>query len=56
VREYWVVDPLDKSVEVYTGKGGSFTLVQQAEKEGMIRSGVLEGFAVEVQEIFVDIP
>jgi len=55
VKEYWIVDPLEKSVEVYTGKDGNFTLMQRAEKEGVISSEVVKGFAVEIKDIFIEI-
>jgi len=55
VKEYWTVDPLEKSVEVYTGKDGNFNLMQRAEKEGVISSEVVKGFAVEIKDIFIEI-
>lgn len=55
VKEYWIVDPLEKSVEVYTGIDGKFTLGQRVEKEGVISSEVVRGFAVEIKDIFIEI-
>lgn len=55
VKEYWIVDPLEKSIEVYEGKEGKFEPIQKAEKEGKISSAVLEEFEVEIKEIFADI-
>ncbi|MCL6448985.1 MAG: Uma2 family endonuclease [Armatimonadetes bacterium] len=52
VKEYWVVDPEDQSIEVHVGREGKFVLNQRAEGEGRVKSLVLEGLAVEVTEIF----
>jgi Uma2 family endonuclease len=43
VREYWIVDPFSKRVEVYRlGDGEKFTRI--AESEGRMTSTVLDGF------------
>lgn len=55
VKEYWLVDPEDKSIEVYTGEEGKFILNQRIEEEGKANSRLLEGFAVEAKEIFAQI-
>jgi Uma2 family endonuclease len=55
VKEYWVVDPMEKSVEIYKNNDGTFELVQKAEGEGKIKSLILPGFEMELRHIFVDI-
>ena len=55
VREYWVADPEDKSIEVYKGQEEKFTLNQRIEEEGQIKSLVLDGLEVEVRDVFVQI-
>ena len=52
VREYWIVDPEEQSVEVYTLQEGKFMIGQKVEKQGHIHSTVLEGFTVAVEKIF----
>lgn len=52
VREYWVVDPEEKVIEVFALKEGKFVLVQRAEGTGEVSSGVIEGFTVSVEGIF----
>lgn len=52
VREYWIVDPEEQSVEVYTLQEDKFILGQKAEKQGHIHSAVVEGFTVAVENIF----
>jgi len=52
VREYWIVDPGTKSVEIYTNKDGRFSLVTKAEQGDMIESVLLEGFTIGLDVIF----
>lgn len=52
VREYWVVDPEDKSIQVFVLKDGKFVLAQQVEGEGEVSSTVITGFRVSAQSIF----
>lgn len=52
VKEYWVVDPVWKSVEVYRMENDRYDLFSFAEKEGIIKSSVLPDFELEVQGIF----
>ncbi|MEW6423464.1 MAG: Uma2 family endonuclease [Bacillota bacterium] len=55
VKEYWIVDPLEKSIEIYTNRDGCFELTQKVEGEGKARSLLLGGFAVELKDVFVKI-
>ncbi|MCL6479199.1 MAG: Uma2 family endonuclease [Peptococcaceae bacterium] len=52
VKEYWIVDPQEQSVEIYTLQDGRFTLSQRAEKRGEVESSAVQGFAVAVESIF----
>lgn len=52
VREYWIVDPEEKSIEIYLNENGTFTVIQRAEEKGKVQSHLLEGFEVDVQEVF----
>lgn len=51
VREYWVVDPIEKSVEIYQNINGEFKLFNKALSSGLIRSALLEGFTVELEKV-----
>jgi Uma2 family endonuclease len=42
VREYWIVDPLSQSVEIYSLRAGKYRLLP--ERAGKIASRVLKGF------------
>lgn len=51
VPEYWLVDPGNKSIEVYTLEGNEFQLFSFAAETGSIKSKVINGFEIEILEI-----
>jgi len=55
VREYWIADPEDKSIEVYRGQEEKFVLDQWVEEKGKVKSLILEGLEVEIRDIFVPV-
>lgn len=52
VREYWIVDPIERSVEIHVNTVDGFVLFEQRTNRGMISSKLLDGFAVEIEELF----
>ena len=52
VKEYWIVDPMEKKIEVYENKNGEFALFKKAEKTERISSIIIDGFEVELDAIF----
>ena len=52
VKEYWIVDPAYKTVEIYKMEDNSYVLAAFAEREGKITSSVLQGFELDVKTIF----
>ena len=52
VREYWLVDPVRKSIEVYALIEQRYKLVAYQEESGKVISSVLEGFELEVEQVF----
>ncbi|MDO8365298.1 MAG: Uma2 family endonuclease [Saprospiraceae bacterium] len=52
VREYWIVDPQNRSIEVYRMENNRFRLYSFAAEEGMVKSLVLEGLELEVEAVF----
>ncbi len=52
VKEYWIVDPETKSVEIYSNIEGRFSLSVEAEEKGKVRSLLPEGFELDIDEIF----
>ncbi|MEZ0361141.1 MAG: Uma2 family endonuclease [Hydrogenobacter sp.] len=51
VKEYWIADPLKKSLEIYTNREGRFELLVEAKEEGKILSPLL-GVELELSEVF----
>ena len=52
MKEYWIVDPIEKSIEVYGNAGHEFALDNKVTAQGEVNSRLLEGFSVEVGKIF----
>ncbi|HMB91435.1 MAG TPA: Uma2 family endonuclease [Rhodothermales bacterium] len=52
VKEYWIIDPKAKEIEVYKNKGQHFQLTSREVGEGMIPSSLLNGFTVDLSAIF----
>ncbi len=52
VREYWIVDPMERSIEVYENQNGEFKLRDRAEEKGKVSSKVLEGLSLALEGIF----
>ncbi len=52
VREYWLVDYRAQTVEVFTLTDGAFTLLGKWAAGEVARSQILDGFEIEVAEIF----
>ena len=53
VKEYWIVDPIEKWVESYKNDNGKFILIGRVQKDESINSAVLIGFKVKLDAIFV---
>lgn len=52
VKEYWIVDPIQKAVEIFLNKGGSFEAVSAVRGEDKIRSELLKGLSISLKEVF----
>ncbi|MEW6171990.1 MAG: Uma2 family endonuclease [Bacillota bacterium] len=52
VSEYWIVDPEEKSVQIFLLKEGKFALDQEAATQGTVTSRVIEGFTISLETIF----
>jgi len=54
VKEYWIVDPEMKSVELFTlAEQGKFILSAGFTDQGTVKSGILAGFEINLEEIFL---
>jgi Uma2 family endonuclease len=52
VKEYWIVDPIDKTVEVYENKDGSFTIFNKVKEKGEIKSKIFREAGLKLKNIF----
>lgn len=52
VREYWIVDPIQKTIEIFVNKNGRFELISTAKGEGEVKSELLKGLSIALKEIF----
>lgn len=52
IKEYWLVDPNNQSIEIYTSKDNKYTLHAFADATEKVQSVVLEGLEIEATQIF----
>jgi Uma2 family endonuclease len=52
VKEYWIVDPALRSIEVYRRSGGALTLLGVIGPEGDLKSPLLPGYSSTVGDLF----
>jgi Uma2 family endonuclease len=52
VKEYWLIDPKNQSIEVLELMEGGYDIVSFAVQKGTIRSTVLEGFTLDLKDVF----
>jgi Uma2 family endonuclease len=52
VKEYWIVDPAKRSIEVYENTDYGFNLFEKVEQDGTVSSKFIDGFSISLDEIF----
>ncbi|MCS6796853.1 MAG: Uma2 family endonuclease, partial [Raineya sp.] len=52
VQEYWIVEPANRVIEIFTLQDGKYVLHQFAAEQGKVQSKLLQGFEVDLQMIF----
>lgn len=53
VKEYWIVDPEMKGIEIYTlSQKGEFDLSSKYYETGTVRSKILAGIELDLKEVF----
>ncbi len=52
VREYWIVDPDERTIEVFSLHEGRYALIDRFGQGDTLRSGVLPGFELTVEDVF----
>ncbi|WP_340691145.1 Uma2 family endonuclease [Hydrogenobacter thermophilus] len=55
VKEYWIVDPKRKAIEVYKNTEKGFELYSKVKGSGKVKSSVIPEFEVELKEIFLEV-
>jgi len=53
VKEYWIVNPLLNTVQVYTLENDQYRQMDVAKERGIIQSVALPNFIVDVEKLFV---
>jgi len=53
VQEYWIVDPKDKHISIYSQKSGEYTLQIYSNKDS-VKPGVLPGLEIPLSTIFAE--
>jgi Uma2 family endonuclease len=51
VREYWIVNPMARSIELFVLREERYELIGKFEADEVVRSEALSGFEVKVEEI-----
>lgn len=54
VREYWIVDPMEKSFEIYVNSEEGFKLSSMAIQKGIVRSEILS-IELDLEEVFQEV-
>lgn len=52
VKEYWIVDPMEKTVEIFENVNRYFQPIAKEKQSGTIHSKLLQGFSIELEKIF----
>lgn len=52
VKEYWIVDPEIKVIEVFTSGEKNWNLVEAYDKDGVLLSPLLPGLQIDLKDIF----
>lgn len=52
VKEYWIVDPINESVEVHLKEGAEFKLDGVFTKNDTVSVNILVGFDIELKQVF----
>jgi len=53
VKEYWIVNPLLNTVQIYVlNKEGQYDQVEVLKETGIVHSEVLKGFSMNLEELF----
>lgn len=51
VKEYWIVDPGNRAIQVFTLEGSRYEIFSFASEDEVIKSKVLQGFELKISDI-----
>ena len=52
VKEYWLIFPDEKVIEIFTLEKGGYREFCKSKKKGTIKSNVLEGLEIDAKDVF----
>jgi Uma2 family endonuclease len=53
VKEYWIIDPQNQEIEIYSEENGRYELLSGVTMfEGKLKSNILEGLSISLTELF----
>ena len=52
VREYWIVNPSEKSVQVFILEGGHYTATALGSESDVLKVNVLDGCYIDLSRVF----
>ncbi|MDQ3562578.1 MAG: Uma2 family endonuclease [Pseudomonadota bacterium] len=52
VKEYWIVDPMEHSIEIYQNEQGALALISSAVSTGQVESRLFSGLTVILEHVF----
>lgn len=52
VKEFWLVNPDEKAIEIFALKEGLYKRHSFARKDGVVNSEVIKGFSVNLKDVF----
>ncbi len=52
IKEYWLVDPKNQTVEIYAFQHDDYALHQFLEMEGVVESTIMKGLDMDIKTIF----
>ncbi len=52
VKEYWIVDPIENSIEIYENRDEDYIQLTGLINKGIIESKLLRGFELKVEDVF----
>jgi Uma2 family endonuclease len=52
VKEYWIIDPGEKTVEIYTLKNDTFMLMKRFSEKDVLESPLFPGLKIKLLQVF----